>query len=153
MAEDLWLIRQLLQSCGLTRPPEGVEAEQTESAGDAPEGKTYASDSAVGVSVSSAETRRNFLVAVEQIPGPALFDFRGSADALSVVLNESHPLTAGLRDLVCNNGSSHVGVQQLLLAWAKLENSAGMQRRRLLEDIRYDWGRLARAENGDEPLS
>lgn len=104
------------------------------------------------IAVTSACTDRSFQFQISPLVGPALFEVREKNESLAIVINEHHPLAESLKSLIGNNGHSHQGIQQLFHAWARLENGSGEVRRRLLEDIRYDWGRIAREVSDETSL-
>lgn len=101
--------------------------------------------------VSNASTSREFTIELAALSGPVLFDFQEANGTMSIVLNSRHPLADMFQELVLQNSASHKGMAQIFHAWALLESSAGDARRRLLEDIRYDLGRVAR--RSEEPLA
>ena len=104
------------------------------------------------ISVATAFTDRVFRFEVQPLRGPAMFEIRESSESLKMVINANHPLAESLQIVVANNGHSDRGLQKLFHAWARLENGSGDARRRLLEDIRYDWGRLAREVSDEDSL-
>ena len=82
------------------------------------------------------------------IPGAAIFDIRYKAGTVIILINERHPASKHLFDLLKDDDDEDTealkGLKLLLTAWARLEDEAGDARRQDLEDIRADWGRMAR---------
>jgi len=89
---------------------------------------------------------------------PTVFDLHETPEMISIVLNSKHPLFGRLNAMLTehgghkNGGVQATGVHVLLEAWARLENASGGKRRQLLEDIRLDWGRVARDIVGSDLL-
>ena len=78
--------------------------------------------------------------------GPA---FYGHQRTCSWILNENHPARDGLFELLKNEeGEADFpalkSLKLLLEAWARMEDEASGPRKQALEDIRSDWGRMAR---------
>ena len=77
-----------------------------------------------------------------------MFDIRSRAGKLFVILNDRHPAKDGLFELLHEDeeGSSQAlkALKLLLEAWARLEDEAEAKQRQVLEDVRSDWGRIAR---------
>lgn len=82
------------------------------------------------------------------VPGPVMFDIRSRAGKLFVILNDRHPAKDGLFELLHEDeeDSSRAlkALKLLLEAWARLEDEAEAKQRQVLEDVRSDWGRIAR---------
>ncbi len=142
---SFWTIRQLIAdakklcSGGLGRPVNK-------------RGTKGAVQPSAEIAVAAAHTDRLFQFQMSPLVGSVLFEVREDCESLSIVINEQHPLAESLQSLIEKNGHSHGGLHQLFHAWARLENDSGEARRRLLEDVRYDWGRIAR-ELSDETSS
>jgi hypothetical protein len=83
------------------------------------------------------------------IPGTVIFDVKSKAGTILVLLNARHPASKDLFELLREATSAGDtpalrALKLLLSAWGRLEDEAGEQRRQQLEDIRSDWGRIAR---------
>lgn len=83
------------------------------------------------------------------IPGAVIFDVKSKAGTIIVLVNSRHPASKDLFELLRESGSEADtpalrALKLLLSAWGRLEDEAGDQRRQQLEDIRADWGRIAR---------
>lgn len=81
------------------------------------------------------------------VPGAAIFDIRSKAGTIIILLNTRHPASEHLFALLKSDEEEHPALKALkllLTAWARLEDEAGEARRQQLEDIRSDWGRIAR---------
>ncbi len=139
-----WIIKQLIQDAKVM-----LRVDPKCSHIDSKKQKAT-SNVASEIAVAAAFTERQFHVEFLPLQGPALFEIRESEGALRMVINCNHPLADSLRILLRNNANSQTGLQKLFHAWARLENSSGDTRRRLLEDVRYDWGRFAREVSGED---
>lgn len=85
-----------------------------------------------------------------QIPGPSIFDVRSKAGKIIIVLNTNHPATAGLFELLreedgINDTPALKALKLLFTAWARLEDEAEEEGRQHYEEVRTDWGRMAKA--------
>jgi hypothetical protein len=83
------------------------------------------------------------------IPGAVIFDVKSKAGTIMVLINSRHPASKDLFELLRESNSesdtpAFRGLKLMLSAWGRLEDEAGEQRRQQLEDIRGDWGRIAR---------
>lgn len=93
--------------------------------------------------------RKNFKYLFQEapVPGAAIFDIRSKAGTIIILLNTRHPASEHLFALLKSDEEEHPALKALkllLTAWARLEDEAGEARRQQLEDIRSDWGRIAR---------
>jgi len=84
-----------------------------------------------------------------QVPGPSMFDVRFKAGKIIIVLNTNHPATTGLFQLLREedgiNDTPALKVLKLLFtAWARLEDEAEEEGRQYYEEVRTDWGRMAK---------
>jgi thioredoxin-like negative regulator of GroEL len=76
-------------------------------------------------------------------------DVKAKAGTIIINVNTRHPASEHLFELLKPSNSDAdppalKALKLLLTAWARLEDEAGDARRQHLEDIRQDWGRLAR---------
>ncbi len=81
------------------------------------------------------------------VPGSPIFDIRFKSGTIIILLNTRHPASDLLFDILKDNDEDTpplIALKLLLTAWARLEDEAGDTRRQQLEDIRSDWGRIAR---------
>lgn len=106
-------------------------------------------DEAKEIAVQWAATKTKFVFKEGNVPGPAFFDIRSRAGKIFVIVNSNHPARDGLFELLkdedgTNDTPALSSLKLLLEAWARLEDVAEPRRRQLLEDIRLDWGRIAR---------
>ena len=88
-----------------------------------------------------------YLFQEASISGPQIFDIRSKGGKILILLNTRHPASANLFELLKNDSTDHpalAGLKILLMAWARLEDEASDKYREALEDIRTDWGRMAR---------
>ncbi len=108
-----------------------------------------AEDEAREIAVEWAKSDTKFVFKVGDVPGPAFFDIRSRAGKIFVIVNNLHPAKDGLFELLkdgdgVNDTPALSSLKLLLEAWARLEDEANPKRRQILEDIRTDWGRIAR---------
>ena len=101
------------------------------------------------IAVEWARTPTKFVFKEASVPGPTMFDIRSRAGKIFVILNTNHPANSGLFELLkdedgTNDTPALKSLKLLLEAWARLEDEAEPKRRQTLEDIRLDWGRIAR---------
>lgn len=99
------------------------------------------------IAVECVRKKYKYLFQEASVPGAAIFDIRSKAGTIILLLNTRHPACEHLFDLLRSEKEDHPALKALkllLTAWARLEDEAGDTRRQLLEDIRGDWGRIAR---------
>src|SRR5262249_3514323 len=106
--------------------------------------------SAQGIAVSYVRDNIKFLFEHSDFPGPAIFDVKPKAGTIIVTINTKHPASEHFFGLLRNEDDPSMdspalkGLKLLLTAWARMEDEAGNQRRQFLEDIRIEWGQIAR---------
>ena len=99
------------------------------------------------IAVEYVRKQFKYLFQEAPVPGSAIFDIRSKAGTIIVLLNTKHPASEHLFALLKNDEGDHPALKALkllLTAWARLEDEAGDALRQQLEDIRSDWGRIAR---------
>jgi uncharacterized protein (UPF0248 family) len=101
------------------------------------------------IAVEAVEKNIKYLFQEASIPGPAIFDIKSKAGTIIILLNSKHPASDNLFELLKEEGSEQDtpalrSLKLLLTAWARLEDEAEDKRRQDLEDVRLDWGRIAR---------
>lgn len=83
-----------------------------------------------------------------RIPGSMMFDVSSKAGTIFVKLNSSHPVTQNLvgelQDHEDEMGPALAALKLMIMAWARMEDEANDELRQTLEDIRSDWGKIAR---------
>jgi hypothetical protein len=104
---------------------------------------------ATQVAVQAVRSNIKFLFQDAEIPGTAFFDIKSKAGTIIVNINTRHPVSEHLFELLKANNTEPdpptlKALKLLLTAWARLEDESGDARRQQLEDVRQDWGRLAR---------
>lgn len=90
-----------------------------------------------------------YLFQETEVPGAVIFDVKSKAGTIIININSRHPASQHLFELLENSADKKdspalKALKLLLSAWARLEDEAGDQTRQELEDIRSDWGKLAR---------
>ncbi len=108
-----------------------------------------AEEEAREIAVEWAKSDTKFVFKDGDVPGPAFFDIRSRAGKIFVIVNNLHPAKDGLFELLkdgdgVNDTPALSSLKLLLEAWARLEDEANPRRRQMLEEIRVDWGRIAR---------
>jgi hypothetical protein len=90
-------------------------------------------------------------------PGGAIFDVSTVAGVIHIGINTRHPACEGLFDLVGDDPSPDeqetpglTAVRLLLTAWAQMEDETTGDARQRLEDLRSEWGRIARYGFSDD---
>jgi len=106
-------------------------------------------DTAQMLAVSVVRSNVKFIFTNAEIPGAAFFDIKSRAGTIIIQINTRHPARDHLFELLkADNAEADPpalkALKLLLTAWARLEDESGDTRRQQLEDIRQDWGRMAR---------
>ena len=99
------------------------------------------------IAIEYVRKRFKYLFQEAPVPGSAIFDIRSKAGTIIILLNTRHPANENLFYLLKDDDEDTPALKALkllLTAWARLEDEAGEVRRQQLEDIRSDWGRIAR---------
>jgi hypothetical protein len=85
------------------------------------------------------------------LPPQFLFDIELNAGIYNIKLNKKHPaflnffkLLSDQDDVNSDEPSSEKGLKLLLESWARLEDEAPENLKIQLQDIRLEWGKLAR---------
>ena len=85
------------------------------------------------------------------LPPQFLFDIELNAGIYNIKLNKKHPaflnffkLLADQDDISSDEPSSEKGLKLLLESWARLEDESPENLKMQLQDIRLEWGKLAR---------
>lgn len=101
---------------------------------------------------SYINTNLKFLFQTNDIPGSAIFDVRSKAGTIIITLNRRHPAHEHLFELLKDSSDDPakpdtpalIGLKLLLTAWARMEDEASDKKRQDLEDLRIEWGKIAR---------
>lgn len=103
-----------------------------------------------GIAVDYVSRRMKFRFRQSEFSGSSVFDVTSKAGLILITINTRHPAHEHLFELL----EGAVGAEQanpalqalelLLTAWARMEDEAVAERKQELEDIRADWGRIAR---------
>ena len=99
------------------------------------------------IAVEFVRKRFKYLFQEAPVPGSVIFDIRSKAGTIIILLNTRHPASEHLFAILKDDEDDTPALKALkllLTAWARLEDEAGDTRRQQLEDIRGDWGRIAR---------
>ena len=102
------------------------------------------------IAVDYVQRKIKFLFRHADFPGFSVFDVTSKAGVIIITINTKHPAHAHLFELL-REGEADVpespalqGLKLLLTAWARMEDEASGDHRIELEDIRGEWGRIAR---------
>lgn len=107
-------------------------------------------DTARQIAVSYVDPGVKFMFQTAEIPGATIFDVRHKVGEIIITINRRHPAHQHLFELLKNSLNEQadpaalIGLKLLLTAWARMEDEASEQRLQVLEDIRQEWGRIAR---------
>lgn len=107
-------------------------------------------DTARGIAVDYVSRRLKFRFRQNEYPGFSVFDVTSKAGLILITINTKHPAHAHLFDLLSGEDGSDPdnpalqALELLLTAWARMEDEASPERKEELEDIRGEWGRIAR---------
>ena len=112
--------------------------------------------------VDIMENNLKYTVAHAPFGGPAFFNVRGAGGAVVITINTRHKAYADLFDkiqlpeenpeapplevatLKADLEKANSALLLMLMAWARLEDESMGQERTRMEDLRQDWGRVAR---------
>jgi len=113
------------------------------------EGHTPQEAGQIAVDLIGEDETSKYIFQEAQVPGPSIFDVRLTAGKIIIVLNTNHPATAGLFELLreedgINDTPALKALKLLFTAWARLEDEAEEEGRQHYEEVRTDWGRMAR---------
>ncbi len=113
------------------------------------EGHTPQEAGQIAVDLICKDETSKYVFQEAQVPGPSIFDVRLKAGKIIIVLNTNHPATAGLFELLreedgINDTPALKALKLLFTAWARLEDEAEEEGRQNYEEVRTDWGRMAR---------
>ncbi|MEN3976134.1 ATP-binding protein [Emcibacter sp. SYSU 3D8] len=102
------------------------------------------------IAVSYVTRKIKFLFRHADFPGFSVFDVTSKAGVIIITINTKHPAQAHLFELL-REGEADTpespalqGLKLLLTAWARMEDEATGDQRVELEDVRGQWGRIAR---------
>lgn len=103
-----------------------------------------------GIAVDYVSRKLKFRFRQNEYPGFSVFDVTSKAGLILITINTKHPAHAHLFDLLSGEDGSDPenpalqALELLLTAWARMEDEASPERKEELEDIRGEWGRIAR---------
>jgi hypothetical protein len=118
----------------------------------------HSRESAEVLAAETIDKGLKYRVEVASLEGGAFFSVQPKGGVLLVTLNTEHPaydLLLGARDpkdmpedpekLKEKLHSAQAGLEMMLFAWARYEDEQPNDQRRLTQNIRHDWGRMAEA--------
>ena len=137
-----------------TKPVEERKAEVA----DQLEHLGHSKESAQALAAETIDKGLKYRIDVASLEGGAFFSVQPRGGVLLVTLNTDHPaydLLLGARDpkdlpedpdkLREKLQAAQAGLEMMLFAWARYEDEQTAEHRRLTQNIRYDWGRMAEA--------
>lgn len=144
--------QQKLGETGVSDREEGApEPQRTETlAEDIQQQEGIDETTAHGIAVDYVSRRLKFRFRQNEYPGFSVFDVTSKAGLILITINTKHPAHAHLFDLLSGEDGSDPdnpalqALELLLTAWARMEDEASPERKEELEDIRGEWGRIAR---------
>lgn len=120
----------------------------------------YAEDDARKIAESLVDQKSKYRFEAKSLEGPSFFSIRPQAGILIIYLNDEHPAYRHLIELLTDDiddnesvaslrhrlAKARDGLFLLFAAWARFEDEQIDDRtRERLQDIRTDWGKVARA--------
>lgn len=111
------------------------------------------SDQANEIAVGYVSANIKFLFTNDEVPAPTVFDVSSKAGTIIITINTRHPAYEHFFELLRgeedddendNDNPTLKALKLILTAWARMEDEAGPARRQQLEDVRIEWGRIAR---------
>ncbi|MDG5771674.1 ATP-binding protein [Mycolicibacterium fortuitum] len=116
----------------------------------------HSAESAQVLAAETIDKGLKYRVEVASLEGGAFFSVQPRGGVLLVTLNTDHPaydLLLGARDpqnlpddpekLKEKLQSAQEGLEMMLFAWARYEDEQPIETRRLTQNVRHDWGRMA----------
>lgn len=134
------------------KPPEQRKADVA----DHLEHQGHSRESAEAMAAETIDKGLKYRIDVASLEGGAFFSVQPKGGVLLVTLNTEHPaysLLLGARDpkelpddpdkLKEKLQSAQSGLEMMLFAWARYEDEQPGEQRRVTQNIRHDWGRMA----------
>ncbi len=155
-AEDIATraLRRRQQKLGQTgvsdREESAPEPQRTETLTEEIQQEGVDEATARGIAVDYVSRKLKFRFRQNEYPGFSVFDVTSRAGLILITINTRHPAHAHLFDLLSGEDGSDPdnpalqALELLLTAWARMEDEASPERKEELEDIRGEWGRIAR---------
>lgn len=122
----------------------------------------HSPESAEALAAETIDKGLKYRVEVASLEGGAFFSVQPRGGVLLVTLNTDHPaydLLLGARDpqnlpddpeiLRQKLQTAQEGLEMMLFAWARYEDEQPIETRRLTQNVRHDWGRMAEAFLGN----
>lgn len=116
----------------------------------------HSRESAEAMAAETIDKGLKYRIDVASLEGGAFFSVQPKGGVLLVTLNTEHPaygLLLGARDpkdlpddpdkLEERLQSAQSGLEMMLFAWARYEDEQAPDQRRVTQNIRHDWGRMA----------
>lgn len=107
-------------------------------------------EDATRIAVASIQKKLRYVFTNAELASPAIFDVSEKAGELFIKINMNHPAYENFFDLLNSENQETVdtptltGLKLLLTAWARMEDEASERSLEQLQDIRIEWGKIAR---------
>jgi len=114
------------------------------------EGRGAEPQVAVQLAAEYIRTKTKYVFQTADVPGAVIFDVSHKVGEILITLNRRHPAHEHLFEVLGSTSPENVdspalvGLKLLLTAWARMEDEANDRRLEVLEDVRQEWGRIAR---------
>jgi len=142
---------------GRSDEDEGKPADERKAAvAEQLEHQGHSRESAEAMAAETIDKGLKYRIDVASLEGGAFFSVQPKGGILLVTLNTEHPaynLLLGARDpkelpddpdkLKEKLQSAQSGLEMMLFAWARYEDEQPNDQRRITQNIRHDWGRMA----------
>jgi hypothetical protein len=109
------------------------------------------------IAVASVEKKLRYFFVRAELASPAIFDVQEKSGELFIKMNTRHPAYEHVFEVLEESNDSEddgeeeksespalTGLKLLLTAWARMEDEATEQELERLQDVRINWGKIAR---------
>ena len=111
------------------------------------------SDQAREIAIGYVNANIKFIFTNDAIHTPSVFDVSSRVGTIIITINTRHPAYEHFFELLqseekngetASDSPTLTAMKLILTAWARMEDEASPPRRQQLEDVRIEWGRVAR---------
>ncbi|WP_181893071.1 ATP-binding protein [Falsiruegeria mediterranea] len=109
----------------------------------------YTEEHATQLAVEFVDSGIRYAFTEASLSSPAIFDLSSDRGEYFIKLNTKHPAYGNFIELLKEDGKDAdspalVALKLLLTAWARMEDEADDKQLELLQDVRIEWGKIAR---------
>ncbi|WP_170427215.1 ATP-binding protein [Ruegeria arenilitoris] len=109
----------------------------------------YTEEHATQLAVEFVDSGIRYAFTEASLNSPAIFDLSSDRGEYFIKLNTRHPAYGSFIELLKEDGKDSdsaalVALKLLLTAWARMEDEANEKQLELLQDVRIEWGKIAR---------